>query len=51
MEDIDYDKLIAYNNSICEYENQVSEFNKSTSPIERKGYLIYNEDFHILKKY
>ena len=24
--------------------------NKSTSPIERKGYLIYNEDFHILKK-
>ena len=45
-----YDELIKYNHSIYEYEKETSEFEKSDSPIKSKGYIIYNEDFHILKK-
>ena len=45
-----YDELIKYNNSILEYDKEVSEFNKSQLPIESKGYLIYNSDFYKLKE-
>ena len=45
-----YDELIKYNNSILEYDKEVSEFNKSSLPIESKGYLIYNSDFYKLKE-
>ena len=44
-----YDELIKYNDSIFEYDNEVSKINKSYSLIEGKGYLINKEDFNELK--